>query len=73
MSNQFGIGAWHPAVALAAAALGVLAVSFFPGVVFAPAGPLAVCAGVCYGLLICTPLAWQGAEVIRWRSIASSI
>ena len=68
-----GVVAVLAAVVLAAAALGALAVSFFPCVVLAPAGPLAVGAGICYGILICTPLAWQGAEVIRWRSIASSI
>lgn len=68
-----GVVAVLTAIVLVAAALGALAVLFFPEVVFAPAGPLLVCAGVCYGLLICTPLAWQGAEVIRWRSIASSI
>lgn len=61
------------AVVLVAAASGSLAVSFFPELVFAPAGPMTASAGVCCGLLICTPLAWQGAEVIRWRSIASSI
>lgn len=68
-----GVVAFLAAVVLVAAASGSLSVSFFPEVVFAPAGPVMVSAGVCYGLLICTPLAWQGAEVIRWRFIASSI
>lgn len=58
---------------LGALATGTLAVEFFPALRFAPMGLSSFAACFAYGLLLALPLTLHGWEVIRWRSIASSI
>lgn len=60
-------------VILAALAQGAFAFELFPQLEMVPFGVLSGCALVCYGALALLPLALQRWEVIRWRSIVSSI
>ena len=60
-------------VIVAALAQGAFAFELFPQLKMAPFGVLSGCALVCYGALALLPLALQCREVIRWRSIVSSI
>lgn len=61
------------AVIVVALAQGSFAIEFFPQLALAPFGVLSGCALGCYGMLVFLPLGFQGWEVIRWRSIVSSI